>query len=128
MSGVRKDRQLREFTSGAILTSNAAPANVAQLTPEDDQAFTLWGMLTAHDTGLSVSAHWLFMLSGRRVTGTVTVERFKILEEAKNIGLVAADFNVDLATPVLSFQVTGVVATTIRWRIQVFGSDAGAAV
>ncbi len=128
MSGVRKDRQLREAFSGQILTADATPTNIAQITPTDSQAFTMWGMLTAHDTGMTDTAHWLFMLSGSRATGTTKVEEFKILNEIKSPSLVAVDFTVDLTTPVISFIATGLVATSIRWSIQAFRFDAGLAV
>ncbi|MCK5640988.1 MAG: hypothetical protein KAJ19_09335, partial [Gammaproteobacteria bacterium] len=54
---------------GEIRTIDATPANIAQVTPTNDQAYTIWGVVTAHHETTSNTRHWLFMLSGKRVAG-----------------------------------------------------------
>ncbi len=110
---------------GEVLTNDATPVNIGQFTPADDQAFTIWGAVTAFEG--SDGAHWLFMLSGQRVSGVITVAEFKILNQVIDLDLVGADFNIDV-TGVLRFRATGLAATSIQWRLKTFNFDSGAPV
>lgn len=111
---------------GEVLTDEDVPTTIASFTPVDDQAFTVWGILTAFSAG--ASKHWEFLLSGTRSASVVTVAEFKILHEVSSAALVAADFSLDLTGALLSFRGTGILATDINWRLQTFNFDAGTAV
>lgn len=102
-------------------TTDATPVSMGTVTPTDARGFTAWVFVQATVSDLSLAGGWALMVSGRKISGAVTVDTVATMwATATALTALGADASATASGGDLQVLVTGVASTTIEWTASSF--------